>query len=192
MLLQAYDYLAMHRQHGVTLQLGGSDQWGNITAGTDLIRRMDGGSAHGLTLPLLTTAAGTKFGKSVAGAVWLDPERTSPYQFYQFWIHADDRDAGKLLRFFTLLPRDEIESLDEATAARPERREAQHALAHDVTSRVHGAEAARVAQEVSALLFAKGDPRRLSPAAFGALAKEIPYVEVPTPEGGAAHDAIDL
>jgi tyrosyl-tRNA synthetase len=192
MLLQAYDYLAMHRQHGVTLQMGGSDQWGNITAGTDLIRRMDGGSAHGLTLPLLTTAAGTKFGKSEAGAVWLDPERTSPYQFYQFWIHADDRDAGKLLRFFTLLPREEIESLDEATAARPERREAQHALAYDVTSRVHGAEAARVAQEVSGLLFAKGDPRGLSPAAFGALAKEIPYVAVAKPAEGTGLDAVDL
>jgi len=192
MLLQAYDYLAMHRKYGVSLQLGGSDQWGNMTAGTDLIRRMEGGQAHALTLPLLTTSSGAKFGKTEAGAVWLDPQRTSPYQFYQFWMHTEDGEVGKLLRFFTLLPRDEIESIDEATAARPERREAQHALAYDVTSRVHGAEAARVAQEVSALLFAKGDPRRLSPAAFGALAKEIPYVEVPAAAEGAALDAIDL
>jgi tyrosyl-tRNA synthetase len=192
MLLQSYDFLEMHRRHGVTLQLGGSDQWGNITAGTELIRRMDGGTAHGLTMPLLTTASGTKFGKTEAGAVWLDPARTSPYQFYQFWMHADDRDVGKLLRYFTLLPRDEIESLDEATAARPERREAQHALAADVTARVHGAEASRVAQEVSTLLFAKGDPRRLSPAAFGALAKEIPYVEVSAPPAGESLDAVDL
>jgi tyrosyl-tRNA synthetase len=192
MLLQAYDFLELRRRDEVLLQLGGSDQWGNITAGIELIRRVDGVEAHGLTVPLVTTAAGTKFGKTEAGAVWLDPQRTSPYQFYQFWMHADDRDAGKLLRYFTLLPRDEIEALDEATAERPERREAQHALAYDVTARVHGAEAARVAQEVSGLLFAKGDPRRLSPAAFGALAKEIPYVEVAAPDPGTSLDAVDL
>jgi tyrosyl-tRNA synthetase len=124
--------------------------------------------------------------------VWLDASRTSPYQFYQFWMHTDDRDVGKLLRYFTLLGREEIEALDEATSTRPERREAQHTLAGDVTARVHGAEAARVAQEVSTLLFAKGDPRQLSPAAFGALAREIPYAQVAEPAPGTALDAIEL
>ncbi len=186
MLLQSYDFLALFRRHGVTLQLGGNDQWGNMTAGTELIRRADGGSAHAFTLPLLTTASGAKFGKSEAGAVWLDAARTSPYQFYQFWMRTDDRDVGRLLRFFTLLPRAEIEALDAATAERPEKREAQHALATDVTTRVHGADAAAVAHEVSTLLFAKGDPRALSANALAALAREIPFVE------SAATDAIEL
>jgi tyrosyl-tRNA synthetase len=152
---------------------------------------MDGGSAHVLTYPLLLTSAGAKFGKSAGNAVWLDPELTSPYQFYQFWINADDRDVGKLLRYFTMLDRAEVEALDEATAQRPERREAQNALAYDVTGRVHGAEAARVAQEMSALLFAKGDPHGLSPAAIGALTKEIPYAEVPRGETGEV-DVLEL
>ncbi|MBV9880227.1 MAG: tyrosine--tRNA ligase [Gemmatirosa sp.] len=191
MLLQAYDFAELRRRHGVTVQLGGSDQWGNMTAGADLIRRMDGASAHAFTLPLLTTAAGTKFGKTAEGAVWLDPARTSPYAFYQFWINTDDRDVGRLLRFFTLLSREEIEALDAETAAHPERRAAQQALAVDVTTRVHGAEATRAAQEVSALLFAKGDPRQLSPAALDALAKEVPFVQLPAPADGAALDAID-
>jgi tyrosyl-tRNA synthetase len=192
MLLQAYDFVELRRRHGVTLQVGGSDQWGNMTAGTDLIRRMDGASAHVLTFPLLTRADGTKFGKTESGAsVWLDPERTSPYAFYQFWINADDRDVGTLLRYFTLLERDDIEALDRATAEHPERREAQHALAYDVTARVHGAEPARVAQEMSALLFQKGDPHGLSPAAVGALTKEIPYADVSRGEAGEL-DVLDL
>jgi tyrosyl-tRNA synthetase len=193
MLLQAYDFVELRRRHGVTVQIGGSDQWGNMTAGTELIRKMDGGSAHAITFPLLTTSSGQKFGKTEGGAVWLDPTRTSPYQFYQFWMHADDRDAGKLLRYFTLLPRAEIEALEAATVEHPERREAQVALAHDVTSRVHGAEAARVAQELSGLLFAKGDPHGLSSAAIGALAREMPVTETPRPEGGlAALDVAEL
>ncbi|MDQ6925743.1 MAG: tyrosine--tRNA ligase, partial [Candidatus Eremiobacteraeota bacterium] len=162
MLLQAYDFVELRRRYGVTLQVGGSDQWGNITAGADLIRRMDGAHAHGLTFPLLTTSSGQKFGKTESGAVWLDPQRTSAYQFFQFWMHAEDRDVGRLLRYYTQMGREEIEALDRATAERPERREAQHALAYDVTGRVHGAEGARVAQEISALLFAKGDPHTLS------------------------------
>jgi tyrosyl-tRNA synthetase len=190
MLLQSYDFVELRRRHGVTVQIGGSDQWGNITAGTDLVRRMDGGEAHGITFPLLTTSSGQKFGKSEAGAIWLDPARTSPYQFYQFWIHAEDRDVGKLLRFYTLLPRAEIESLDQVTAEHPERREAQVALAHEVTSRAHGAEAARVAQELSGLLFAKSDPHRLSSAAIGALAREMPVTQTARPEGGVA--ALDV
>lgn len=185
MLLQSYDFVELRRRHGVTLQVGGSDQWGNMTAGTELIRRMDGESAHVLTFPLLLKADGTKFGKTAAGtSVWLDAERTSPYQFFQFWMHAADAEVGRLLRYFTLMDRAEIEELDQATAERPERREAQHALAYDVTGRVHGAEAARVAQQLSGLLFGRGDPHALSPAAVGALSKEMPMAEVTRPEGG--------
>ena len=182
MLLQAYDFAELYRRDGVTFQLGGSDQWGNITAGTTLVRKMHGAEAHGVTLPLLTTSAGTKFGKSEAGAVWLDAARTSPYQFYQFWIGADDRDAGRYLRTFTLLAREEIEALDEATAAAPEKREAQQLLARSVTTLIHGAEAAQAAAEVSTLLFAKGDPTSLSASALSALAREVPTSEVPAAE----------
>jgi len=174
MLLQAYDFAELYRRDGVRFQLGGSDQWGNITAGTTLVRKMHGAEAHGVTLPLLTTSAGTKFGKSEAGAVWLDAARTSPYQFYQFWIGADDRDAGRYLRTFTLLTRPEIEALDETTATTPEKREAQQLLAKTVTTMIHGAEAAQTASEVSTLLFAKGDPASLSASALSALANEVP------------------
>jgi len=174
MLLQAYDFARMHAKDGVSLQIGGSDQWGNITAGIELIRRMRGAEAHALTFPLLTTASGTKFGKTEAGAVWLDPERTSPYRFYQFWINADDRDVGQLLRTFTFLERGRIEALDRATADKPEAREAQRVLARDITERVHGADAVHAAEEVSQLLFGKGDPRSLSKDALSQLAQEIP------------------
>jgi len=178
MLLQAYDFAELYRRDGVSFQLGGSDQWGNITAGTTLVRKMHGAEAHGVTLPLLTTSAGTKFGKSEAGAVWLDAARTSPYQFYQFWIGADDRDAGRYLRTFTLLSRPEIEALDEITATTPEKREAQQLLAKTVTTMIHGAEAAQTAFEVSTLLFAKGDPTALSASALAALAREVPTAAV--------------
>jgi tyrosyl-tRNA synthetase len=141
MLLQAYDFLELRRRDGVTLQLGGSDQWGNITAGIELIRRVDGADAHALTMPLVTTSSGAKFGKTEAGAVWLDEDRTSPYAFYQFWLGTEDADVGRYLRYYTLLARDEIESLDAETASAPERRAAQQALARDVTRRVHGAAA---------------------------------------------------
>ena len=178
MLLQAYDFAELYRRDGVTFQLGGSDQWGNITAGTTLVRKMHGAEAHGVTLPLLTTSAGTKFGKSEAGAVWLDATRTSPYQFYQFWIGADDRDVGRYLRTFTLLSRAEIEALDAATAAAPEKRKAQQLLARAVTTMIHGADAAHTAAEVSTLLFAKGDPAALSGGALAALAREVPMAMV--------------
>ena len=157
MLLQAYDYLQLHRREECTLQIGGSDQWGNITAGIELIRRVDGHDAHALTMPLVTTATGTKFGKTEAGAVFLDAKRTSPYQFYQYWVNADDRDASKFLRLFTVKTQDEIGALERAIAERPAAREAQQALARDVTERGHGAEAARAAIEVTALLFGKGE-----------------------------------
>jgi len=175
MLLQAYDYLQLHQRHGATLQIGGSDQWGNITAGIELIRRVTGHEAHALTLPLVTTAAGTKFGKTEAGAVYLDAVMTSPYKFYQFWINADDRDVSRWLRFFTLLDREAIETLDRETQEHPERRAAQRTLAEDMTARVHGADALKTAAEVSALLFGGGDPAGLSPQALEALAAEIPF-----------------
>jgi len=177
MLLQAYDYLELNRREGVTLQMGGSDQWGNITAGMELIRRVEGKAAHALTLPLVTTASGTKFGKTEAGAVWLDPSRTSPYKFYQYWINVDDRDAGKFLRMFTLLSHDEIESLEKLIETAPEKRGAQQALARDVTARVHGEDAARVAEEVSKVLFGKADPTGLSEPVLKALSREVPYSE---------------
>lgn len=178
MLLQAYDFLELNRREGVTLQIGGSDQWGNITAGLELIRRVEGKTAHGLTMPLVTTASGTKFGKTEAGAVWLDPARTSPYKFYQYWINVDDRDAARFLRLFTLLSRKEIEALDKLITTAPEKREAQQALARDVTARVHGPDAARVAEEVSRLLFGKTDPASLSEPVLNALSQEVPFVEV--------------
>lgn len=182
MLLQAYDFLELRRRDGVTLQLGGSDQWGNITAGIELIRRVDGAEAHGLTVPLVTTSSGTKFGKTEAGAVWLDAERTSPYAFYQFWLAVEDHDVGRYLRFFTLLPRAEIEALDAATAAAPEKRAAQTALARDVTRRVHGEAALEAAEQVSGFFFGGLDPRALTDEAFGILRAEAPYVEI---EGAA-------
>jgi tyrosyl-tRNA synthetase len=178
MLLQAYDYLELNRREGVSLQIGGSDQWGNITAGLELIRRVEGKTAHAMTMPLVTTASGTKFGKTEAGAVWLDPERTSPYKFYQFWINVDDRDAGKYLRLYTLLSREEIEELENRVATAPEKREAQQVLARDVTARVHGAEAARVAEEVSKVLFGKADPTTLGENVLRALAAEVPFAPV--------------
>jgi tyrosyl-tRNA synthetase len=176
MLLQAYDFLELQRLHGVTLQIGGSDQYGNITAGCELVRRTSGASVHGVTMPLVTKSDGTKFGKSEAGNVWLDPARTSPYKFYQFWINADDRDASKYLRYFTLLEREAIAALDTAIADRPETREAQSTLAYDVTARVHGTEAANTARDVSRQLFdRKADPRSLSVSALQMLRDEIPF-----------------
>ena len=187
MLLQAYDFLELRRRDGVTLQLGGSDQWGNITAGIELIRRVDGAETHGLTVPLVTTSAGTKFGKTETGAVWLDAERTSPYAFYQFWLATDDTDVGRYLRFYTLLPQAEIEALDAATAMAPERRAAQTTLAREVTRRVHGEGALAAAEQVSTFFFGGLDPRELTDDAFGILRAEAPYTEV---EGAAlASDA---
>jgi tyrosyl-tRNA synthetase len=178
MLLQAYDFLELRRRHDVRLQMGGSDQWGNITAGIELIRRSTGLDAHAITSPLVTTSAGTKFGKTEAGAVWLDPDLTSPYQFYQFLVNVDDRDAGKYLRYFTLLSREAIEAHEAAIAAAPEKREAQYALAAEVTTRVHGEQAAKTARDVSTLLFGGGEPHALSHDALAALAREIPVFAI--------------
>ncbi|GAC1649274.1 MAG: tyrosine--tRNA ligase [Gemmatimonadaceae bacterium] len=178
MLLQAYDFLELKRRDDATLQVGGSDQWGNITAGVDLIRRATGEPAHALTVPLVTTTGGVKFGKSEAGAVWLDPALTSPYAFYQFWINTDDRDLGRYLRYFTDLSRDDVAALDRATEKAPGDRVAQRTLAEQVTSRTHGDALARVAREVAALLFAGGNPHDLSRPALDALRGEVPFVTV--------------
>ncbi|MGH9089741.1 MAG: tyrosine--tRNA ligase [Acidimicrobiales bacterium] len=153
MLLQAYDFLRLHVDHGCDVQVGGSDQWGNITMGVDLVRRVAGDHVHGLTTPLLTKADGTKYGKSEAGAVWLDPDLTSPYQLYQFLLQAEDDVVGAYLRQLTFLDRPEIEALEAETVARPERRAAQRALAHEVCALVHGDEEAARAERASRALF---------------------------------------
>ncbi len=152
-LLQSYDFLRLHQDLGCHFQFGGQDQWGNITAGTDLIRRVTGGKGYGVVFPLITTASGVKFGKTEAGAVWLDPERTSPYRFYQFWLRSDDADVGRYLRFFTLLGRAEIEALERSLEENPGAREAHRALAASVTERVHGATGLSRAEQASAALF---------------------------------------
>ena len=153
LLLQAYDFLELNKLYKCSLQLGGSDQWGNITAGMDLIRRVRNAKAHGLVLPLVATASGTKFGKTEVGTIWLDSELTRPYKFYQFWLNADDRDAVKYLKFFTYLPQERIAELEEATAREPERRHAQRELAQQVTSLVHGDAAVRDAEAAAQTLF---------------------------------------
>jgi len=194
MLLQAYDFLELRRRYDVRLQMGGSDQWGNITAGIELIRRTAGLDAHAITAPLVTTAAGTKFGKTEGGAVWLDAALTSPYKFYQFLVNVDDRDVGRYLRFFTLLGQEEIETLDRATETSPEQRGAQRALASEVTRTVHGDAALAAAREVSELLFGGGDPMSLSRDALHALQNEIPVFTLePNPERTelTTHDVLD-
>ena len=178
MLLQAYDFLELKRRDGVTLQLGGSDQWGNITAGIELIRRVDGAEAHALTMPLVTTSSGAKFGKTEAGAVWLDADRTSPYAFYQFWLATEDADVGRYLRYYTLLPRAEVEALDAEAAAAPEGRAAQQALARDVTRRVHGDAALAAAEQVSTFFFGGLAADALTDDALGILRAEAPFADV--------------
>jgi tyrosyl-tRNA synthetase len=153
LILQSYDFLQLFDRYNCTFQMGGSDQWGNITAGTDLIRKVRGQKAHGLVWPLLKTSSGTKFGKTEAGTVWLDPERTSPFSFYQFWLNTDDRDVISHLKLFTWLDREAIAALEAAVAAKPEAREAQRTLAREVTQMVHGAEALARAERGSAVLF---------------------------------------
>jgi tyrosyl-tRNA synthetase len=152
-LLQAYDFLVLHDRFNCRMQVGGSDQWGNIVGGTDLIRKLRGTHVHGLVSPLLLTSSGTKFGKTEAGAVWLDPARTSPFRFYQFWLNSEDREVVNYLKFFTFKSRDEIAGLERETNDHPERREAQRALARDVTAMVHGVGQASRAERAAAVLF---------------------------------------
>ena len=190
MLLQAYDYLHLYRKERCTLQVGGSDQWGNITAGVDLIRRLENGEAHGLVAPLVTTAAGAKFGKSEAGAaIYLDPALTSPYRFYQFWVNVDDRDVESYLKLFTLKPREEIKQLLSEQKKNPGARTAQRELARDVTERVHG-EAARNAMVASEILFGDFDPRNASGSVFATLAQEIPTASVSNNDALTLIDAV--
>jgi tyrosyl-tRNA synthetase len=191
MLLQAYDFLELRRRHDVRLQMGGSDQWGNITAGIELIRRTLGTDAHAITAPLVTTSAGSKFGKTESGTVWLDATLTSPYKFYQFLVNTDDRDAARYLRSFTLLSHADIEAHERALIERPERREAQRALAADVTRRVHGDKALGAAEEVSGLLFGGADPKSLSRDALLALKLEIPVFTVERKDELTTYDVLE-
>ncbi|MDH4130640.1 MAG: tyrosine--tRNA ligase [Gemmatimonadota bacterium] len=178
MLVQAYDFWHLWRHDRCELQMGGSDQWGNITAGTELISRREGAQGHGLVFPLLTTAAGGKFGKSEDGNVWLDPARTSPYRFYQFWLNSDDRDVERLLRYFTFLDLEEIAGLMADHARDPGRRAAQRRLAEEMTTLVHGARATAGVVAASRLLFGGEDLSRAGAEVFEVLAGEIPTTQI--------------
>ncbi|HVO21728.1 MAG TPA: tyrosine--tRNA ligase [Anaeromyxobacter sp.] len=176
MLIQAYDFWHLWRAERCELQLGGSDQWGNITAGAELIARKEGGAAHGLVLPLLTTSSGAKFGKSEEGAVYLDPHKTSPYKFYQFWLNSEDRDVARWLRYFTFFPVEEVRAIEAEHEKDPGRRSAQRRLAEEMTERVHGKDALRSVVEASRLLFGGADLRATAPAVLEVLSREIPAV----------------
>lgn len=186
-ILQGMDFLELHRRHGVTLQTGGSDQWGNLLSGVELIRKVEGTAVHALTTPLVTKADGTKFGKTEAGTVWLDPELTTPYAFYQFWLNADDADVVSYLKIFTFRSREQIEELADAVAQRPAAREAQRALAHDVTSLVHGTAAADKVVEASQALFGRGSLADLDEATLAAAVAELP-----TAAGRAGDPVVDV
>ncbi|QKW22193.1 tyrosine--tRNA ligase [Kitasatospora sp. NA04385] len=177
-ILQGMDFLELNRRYGCTLQTGGSDQWGNLTAGTDLIRKAESRSVHALATPLITKADGTKFGKTESGTVWLDPELTTPYAFYQFWLNADDRDIAKFLRIFSFRSREEIEQLERDTAERPAARLAQRALAEELTTLVHGADQYERAVAASKALFGQGDLADLEPATLAAALAEVPKATV--------------
>ncbi|MFJ6197550.1 tyrosine--tRNA ligase [Micromonospora sp. NPDC092111] len=177
-LLQANDFFELHRRHGCQLQYGGSDQWGNITAGVDYVRRRGAGPVQAFTTPLVTRSDGTKFGKTEGGAVWLDPAMTSPYAFYQFWVNADDRDVSRYLRYFSFRSREELEALEKETAERPAARAAQRALAEELTTLVHGAEETRQAIAASQALFGRGSLDELSPETLRAALSEAGLVEL--------------
>jgi tyrosyl-tRNA synthetase len=179
MLLQALDFRVLYDRHGCTLQIGGSDQWGNITAGIELLRRTRGASAHAITLPLITKSDGEKFGKSVAGAVWLDAAKTSPYAFFQFWLNVDDADAVRFLKIFTFLSREEIEGLAAEQEARPQARAAQRALAAHMTGMLHGGDALKAVQHASEVLFGGGDIRTVDAALLADALAEAPSSSVP-------------
>lgn len=182
-LLQSMDFLNLYRDHGVTLQFGGSDQWGNLTGGVELIRRADGGKAHAFATPLVTRSDGTKYGKTEGGALWLDPEMMSPYAFYQFWLNVEDEKVGELLRIFTFLSREQIETLEAEHAEKPFLRAGQRALADEVTALVHGAEETERIKAASAALFGGGELRGLSPATLGAALREAGSTVVDGGEG---------
>jgi tyrosyl-tRNA synthetase len=182
-LLQSLDFLELHRRHGCTLQVGGNDQWGNITAGLDFMRRVDGAHGHALTYPLITDSAGQKLGKSTGGGnVWLDPQLTSPYALWQFLLNVDDRDAGTYLRLLTFVGREEVEALDALTRDQPAARAAQRRLADELVALVHGPEEVRRVRAASAALFGSGDLRALDEPTLAAALAEAPSVAVGTPE----------
>ena len=178
MLLQAYDFLVLHDRYGCTLQMGGSDQWGNIVAGIELIRKLRGTRCYALVSPLVTTSAGIKFGKTEAGSVWLDANLTSPYRFYQFWYNTDDRDVVKYLKFFTMLNRQEIAALEALTASAPEKREAQKRLAEEVTLMVHGEYNLRKAIQASQVLFG-GEIADLNASEVLDIFADVPSSDIP-------------
>ncbi|WP_304335974.1 tyrosine--tRNA ligase [Capnocytophaga leadbetteri] len=192
-LLQGYDFLHLYRQKGLTLQMGGSDQWGNITTGTELIRRIAGGKAYALTCPLITKADGTKFGKSEGGNVWLDAEKTSPYKFYQYWINVSDEDAQRYIKIFTMLSREEIEQLISEHQAAPHLRVLQNKLAEELTVLVHGREELQKAQKASQILFSNStsdDLRQLDAKTFLEVFDGVPQAEVTRAEIAAGLDMI--
>jgi tyrosyl-tRNA synthetase len=182
-ILQSMDYLELYRRYGCTLQIGGSDQWGNLTAGVGLIRSADGGSVHALATPLITKADGTKYGKSEGGAIWLSADLMSPYAFYQFWLNVEDAGVGNLLRVFTFRTQEEILALEEATRARPAAREAQRVLARDMTTLVHGGDECERVITASRALFGQGSLEELDPATLAAALAEVRPFQVPAGPG---------
>ncbi len=191
LLLQARDFLELYDRYGCTLQLGGSDQWGNITAGIELIRKVRGARVHGLVMPLVTTASGAKFGKTETGTVWLDAGRTSPFRFYQFWLNTNDADVEKYLAYFTFLTREEIAAIAGEVSRAPEVREGQRVLAREVTTLVHGAEAAGRAERASAVLFGE-DIATLAADDVLAVFEDVPSVEIPAAEFAPGIGIVDL
>jgi tyrosyl-tRNA synthetase len=191
MLLQAFDFLWLYEHESCELQVGGSDQWGNISAGVDLIRRKTGHAAHAFTWPLITKADGTKFGKTAGGSLWLAPDRTSPYQFFQYWMQADDRDVGPWLRKFTLLPLGQIAEIEQEHLAAPERRLAQRVLAREVTTLVHGPEETGAAEEASGVLFGSS-LEDVSEQALEAIAGEVPTSDVARSRFDEGIEPVDL
>lgn len=181
-VLQAFDYLELYRRDKCRLQLGGSDQWGNIVAGLDLIRKVEGGSAHAFTIPLMAKSDGSKFGKTAGGSVWLDSEMTSPYAFYQFWINTDDEDVAKYLKVFSFKDRGEIERLIETVNVNPGAREAQRELAREITSLVHGNDECAKVEAASKALFGQGDLRELDEATLAAALSQLPKVTIKASE----------
>jgi tyrosyl-tRNA synthetase len=179
-LLQSMDFLNLFREHGVTLQHGATDQWGNITAGVELIRRAAGGQAHAFVTPLITKPDGTKYGKTEGDALWLDPQMMSPYSFHQWWLNVDDSQVGEMLKIFSFLSHEEIEALEQETRDEPWKRSGHKHLADEVTTYVHGAEEAEHAKAAAAALFGGGDLHALSPATLGAALREAGATTVPT------------
>jgi len=192
-LLQSIDYLQMFDRYRCTLQMGGSDQWGNIVAGADLIRRMRGEEVHALVFPLITTSAGVKFGKTESGTVWLDQERTSPYKFWQFWFNTDDQDVVRYLRFFTLLSQKEVEEFEDSVRSAPQERKAQAKLASEVTEMLHGKSAVQKALAARDVLFGTGDIRRVEERDLVEIFSDVPSVEIQkTQLGGDGLPLLDV